>query len=169
MSDPTTTSSADVESMLERVDPATLIVAANVRSDAALSREFVASIRTHGVLTPIRARRTEAGELAVIDGQRRALAACEAGLSLVPVVVADADADSEAARIIEQVTLNDQRAALTEADRIAAVAQLSLLGLSAGQIAKSVAAPLAATRQRLAIADKAATSAVVATHQATLD
>ena len=41
---------------IEHVDPTTVIVEANVRTTAPLDKEFLASIRENGVLTPILAR-----------------------------------------------------------------------------------------------------------------
>ena len=42
---------------IEHVDPTQVIVEANVRSTAPLDKEFPASIRENGVITPILARR----------------------------------------------------------------------------------------------------------------
>jgi ParB-like chromosome segregation protein Spo0J len=49
MSDPTFSS---VPGTLEHVDPHALVIGDNVRDDAALDAEFIASIREHGVLQP---------------------------------------------------------------------------------------------------------------------
>src|ERR1700752_3923775 len=60
---------------------------ANVRDAAAIDAEFVASVKEHGVLTPIAAVRGRDGVVRVRAGQRRTLAAREAGLPTVPVYV----------------------------------------------------------------------------------
>jgi len=87
---------------VEHVDPASLLIDINVRTDTSLDKDFLASIRDLGMLVPIVAVRTEHGSLRVRYGHRRTLAAVEAGHDLVPVVITgDEDAD-EAARIVSQ-------------------------------------------------------------------
>lgn len=87
---------------VEHVDPASLLVDHNVRSDVALDKDFLASIRDLGVLVPIVAVRTGNGALRVRYGKRRTLASVEVGRSSVPVVVVgDEDAD-EIVRIVAQ-------------------------------------------------------------------
>ena len=65
------------------VDPRTLTVETNVRVAANIDKEFVASIRDLGVLQPVLAVR-ENGALRARAGQRRTLAAIEAGLATIP-------------------------------------------------------------------------------------
>jgi ParB family chromosome partitioning protein len=115
------------------VDPGTLVFAANVR-DARPDKGLVASIRERGVLTPVAAYRNAAGELVVLRGRRRTLAAVEAGRSTVPVLVEPEPFDSE--RVIDQIGENDHRLGLSTADRAAAYEQLAGFGLTAAQIAK---------------------------------
>ena len=135
---------------VEHVDPASLLVDQNVRSDTALDKDFLASIRELGVLVPIVAVRTADGALRVRYGQRRTLASVEVGHMTVPVVVVgDEDAD-ETARIVAQWHENEHRAGLGTKDKLAAVEQLSLLGLSAAQIVKRTKAPKADVEQALA-------------------
>lgn len=119
---------------LEWLDPATLTVDVNVRKDAALTPSFVASIKEHGVLEPVIAHRQDDGTVHVLMGQRRTCAAVEAARPLIPVMVMDSPEEAE--RIVTQVVENIQRAALTEADEADAYHQLSLIGVSAAQIAK---------------------------------
>jgi ParB-like nuclease domain len=69
--------------ILEHLDPNAVLIA-NVRDDANLDAQFIASVREHTVLQPITAIRTEDG-LYVRDGQRRVLAAREVGLPTIPV------------------------------------------------------------------------------------
>lgn len=59
---------------LAPMDPRSLLIEGNIRSDAALDAEFLNSIREQGVLVPIVAVQTEQG-LQVRYGQRRTLAA----------------------------------------------------------------------------------------------
>ncbi|MET3176391.1 UNVERIFIED_ORG: ParB family chromosome partitioning protein [Arthrobacter sp. UYCu721] len=119
---------------LEWLDPATLTVDVNVRKDAALTPSFVASIKEHGVLEPVIAHRKDDGTVHVLMGQRRTRAAVEAARPLIPVMVMDSPEEAE--RIVTQVVENIQRAELTEADEADAYHQLSLIGVSAAQIAK---------------------------------
>lgn len=125
---------------VEQVDPATLLVDINVRSDAALDNDFLASIRDLGVLMPIVAVRTEGKALRVRYGHRRTLAAVQVGRARVPVIVTADDGADEAARIVSQWHENEHRAGLSVADKVAAVEQLHLLGLSPAQIAQQTRA-----------------------------
>lgn len=102
---------------------------------------------------PIVAVRTEDGALRVRYGHRRALAAVEVGRATVPVIVTGADGADEAARIVTQ--WHEHRAGLVTADKVAAVEQLSLLGLSAAQIVKQTRARKADVEQALATAGSA--------------
>ena len=119
---------------LEMLDPKTLTIDVNVRKDAALTPAFVASIKEHGVLEPVIAHRKEDGTVHVLMGQRRTRAAVEAERPEIPVMVTESPEEAE--RIITQVVENIQRSALTEADEADAYHQLSLIGVSAAQIAK---------------------------------
>ncbi len=83
----TTVKETTVSSTIEMFDPATLTVDTNVRKDAGLTPEFVASIKEHGVLVPVVGHRTETGTVHVLMGQRRTLAAVEVGLATIPVHV----------------------------------------------------------------------------------
>jgi ParB family chromosome partitioning protein len=119
---------------LEMLDPATLTVDVNVRKDAALTADFVASIKEHGVMEPVIAHRKDDGIVHVLMGQRRTRAAVEAARPLIPVMIIDSPEEAE--RIVTQVVENIQRAELTEADEADAYHQLSLIGVSAAAIAK---------------------------------
>jgi ParB family chromosome partitioning protein len=137
---------------VEQIDPAALLADVNIRTHASLDKDFLASIKELGVLVPIVAVRVEAG-LRVRYGHRRTLAAVEAGHATVPVVVVgDGNADSadEIARIVSQWHENEQRAGLSTSDKLAAVEQLSLLGLSAGQIVKRTRARKVEVEQAMA-------------------
>jgi ParB family chromosome partitioning protein len=120
--------------VLEMLDPATLTVDVNVRRDAALTGDFVDSIREHGVMEPVIAHRKDDGTVHVLMGQRRTRAAVEAERPLIPVMIIESPAEAE--RIVTQVVENIQRAELTEADEADAYHQLSLIGISAAAIAK---------------------------------
>jgi ParB family chromosome partitioning protein len=135
-----------------RVDPRTLVLAENVRRAVVLDTAFKRDVAARGVRQPIEVRLDPLGQLLVVTGQRRTLAALEAGLAEVPVVLIDDLAD-EADRIVEQLGENHHRAGITAADDAAAVKQLVLFGLSPAQIAKRTARPKEEVTAALALAD----------------
>jgi ParB family chromosome partitioning protein len=110
------------------------------------------------VLVPITAQEAEDG-LRVVDGQRRTLAAVEAGLQEVPVfVVAPLE---DAARIVDQVVVNEHRAELDDVEQVLAMKELEQLGVSAAAIAKRTGAARKVVDGALAVGrSQAATSAM---------
>ncbi|VTR78957.1 ParB/RepB/Spo0J family partition protein [Cellulomonas hominis] len=138
--DTTTSTSADVLAAIDNgaefahLDPATLLIETNVRSEAHLSARFVQSIRDHGVLTPVLVVRTTEG-LRVRAGQRRTLGAIEAQQATIPAWIITGDED-HVRRIEQQMVENEDRQGLTDTDRAAAYQQLALLGVPAAKIAK---------------------------------
>ncbi len=130
---------------IEHVDPHALILEDNVRDDAALDAQFLASITEHGVLIPIAAIRRSDGQLLVRAGQRRTLAAREAGLSTVPVYVrsaADTDLTAQRVeRVAEQIVENDQRRQLTDAQRARGIQQMIDAGVSITRVARKLSVP----------------------------
>lgn len=149
------------------VDPATLIIGANARLDPRVDKALVASIRERGVLQPITAYRNDTGDLVVVAGQRRTLAAVQAARTTVPVVVGPAPHDAD--RIVDQVVENVHRDGLTTAERVTAAHQLALLGVSAAQIAKRTASPRADVDASLAVAKSTTAAAALKEHDLTLD
>src|SRR4249919_3179633 len=126
------------ESTIERtdLDPTNLLVDVNIRKDARLDKDFVASIKELGVLVPLVAVRTASGEVRVRFGHRRTLAAIEAGLPTVPVeIVGDEAADDagQVERILGQYAENVHRSDLTAGEKVDVVAQLSAFGVKAGE------------------------------------
>ncbi|MGU3643856.1 ParB/RepB/Spo0J family partition protein [Microbacterium sp. C23T] len=154
---------------IEHLDPGDLIVETNIRTTAATESGFVDSIRANGVLTPILAWRDQDGGVHVRAGQRRTFAAREAGLVTVPVYVVDAGDDDMARRIVEQLIENDQREALTDADRLQAWRALELEGLSATAIAKRTGATRDRIKTGLAVAANDTTSGLLTDGGITLD
>jgi ParB/RepB/Spo0J family partition protein len=121
------------------LDPRSLLVDVNIRTDAQLDKAFIASIKDFGVLVPITAVRTTGGEVRVRFGHRRTLAAIEAELATMPVEIVGDEATDDAAqieRILTQHAENAHRAALTSSEQLGVVEQLSAFGMSAAQIAK---------------------------------
>ena len=127
---------------LEHLDPTTLILETNVRDEADLAPDFLASIAEHGVLIPIAAVRGADGRVLVRMGQRRTLAARQAGLTTVPVYVRPAtpgdDTAGLVARISEQIMENDQRAGLTDAQRARGIQTLLDAGIPVTKVARSL-------------------------------
>jgi ParB family chromosome partitioning protein len=140
-----TTETADaiavaVSRELVEMDPAELLIDRNIRQ-AQPDRTLVASIKAHGVLVAITAVRTAEGAVRVRYGHRRTLAAIDAGQATVPVWIAGAEDDDDTDRLLSQWAENEHRAALTDAERVGAVEQLTAFGLSAGQIARRLHTP----------------------------
>jgi ParB family transcriptional regulator, chromosome partitioning protein len=139
---------------LVHVDPDSLSIETNVRTEASVTKQFIASIKENGVLVPIVAVRDADGTLRVRAGQRRTLAAREAGLATVPVYVTDADADT-ASRVVAQITENDHRLALEAVDRVKGIQALLDTGLSMTKVAKRLAVSAERVKQSKAVAASA--------------
>lgn len=122
------------------IDPKTLVIGANVRTDVhPHAREFAQSIKQRGVLQVITAYETENGQLTVDRGQRRTLVAATVGTPTGTVKVLVVEAPDESDRIVDQLSENLHREAMNDGEVVAAVEQLALLGVSAAQIAKQTA------------------------------
>ncbi len=107
------------------------------RFDADELTELAESIREHGVLQPlIVTRASEKDQYTLIAGQRRWLAASQAGLRTVPVIVREV---SEQQMVEMALVENIQRADLTPLEAAEAYRQLAEeFGLSHEEIAKRV-------------------------------
>ena len=152
MSNTTTTTEATTRDLID-VDPATLIIGANVRTDTHPdAKEFAKSIKERGVLQVIDAYLDVDGSLVVLRGQRRTLAAAEVGTPTGEVPVRVVSAPDEADRIVDQLSENLHREAMHEREVIGAVEQLSLIGVSAAQIAKRTTLKRPAIETALAVA-----------------
>jgi ParB family chromosome partitioning protein len=156
MSDSTT---SPVPGSLEHLDPNTVQIGENVRDAVDLSKEFLASLREHGVLVPLTAVRGDDGVVRIRNGQRRTLGAREVGVATVPVYVlaaAAADAAAEVVeRIVHQIVANDHKDDLTDVQRARGIQQMIDAGLSATKVAKR----LSVSRDTVKAATTAAGSA----------
>lgn len=153
---------------LIEVDPGTLVIGANVRTRKRTDdKAFRASIKERGVQEPITAHRTEAGELVVLRGQRRAVVAAEVGLARVPVRVVDVPAEAD--RIIDQIGENVHRAAMGQDELADAVEQLTLLGLSVAAIARRTAMPRNTVQAAQAVVGSQAGRAKLVEHNLTIE
>jgi len=164
----TTNTTTTQTGTVEHIDPNTVIIEANVRPSAPITKEFVNSIRENGVLTPVLARRDEQGNILVRTGQRRTLGAREAGVATIPVYVVDAD-EKTTERIVQQMVENDQREALTDADRTAAWQQLTFEGMSVATIAKRTGTKSGEVKSGLAVAGSTVAASAITEYQLTLD
>ena len=130
---------------LQHLNPADLHLEINVRTEARLTAEFVQSIAEHGVLTPIVAVRDDSGTVQVRAGQRRTLAARQAGLASVPVYIRDTSSSDDPARtgqrVAQQFVENKHREELTAVEHADAIQQMLDTGLSVSKTAKALAAP----------------------------
>ena len=143
----------DVPGTLEHLDPESLNLDDNVRDDAGLTKQFIASITENGVLVPIVGVRGLDGTVRVRTGQRRTLAAREAGLASVPVYVLDDDGtDNTVERVVEQIVENDHRAQLTPTQRVFGIQQLLDAGLSVTKTAKKLSRPASYVKDSQAVA-----------------
>lgn len=135
--DSTTTAEAVAAEEFVYLDPATIIIGTNVRTDVrADEKEFRKSIKERGVLEAVTVYRDEAGQPVLLRGQRRTLTAVEVGTptGLIPARVVPQPSDAD--RIGDQMVENIHRTGMREAEIVAGVEQLALLGVSAAQIAK---------------------------------
>lgn len=135
----------------EQINPTHITIGDNVRLDPRLDTDFIASIRERGVLEPVLLYRDGDGTLTVLAGQRRTLAARAAGRTTIPALVSDTPPD-QADRLVDQYVENEHRAPLTNSERITAIEQMALAGLSDHQIAKRTATPKATVQAAKAAA-----------------
>lgn len=103
-----------VKETITHADPATIVRNKQVRIERneKADKELLASVKKHGVLTPVQARMVN-GKLHLIAGHRRTEAAIAAGLKSIPVYVTEvADSEILARQMIENIqreglSLND--------------------------------------------------------------
>lgn len=162
------TENATPANILVHIHPGDLQVETNVRTEASLSKQFVTSIKENGVLVPIVAVRDADGIFHVRMGQRRTLAAREAGLTSVPVYVTESDTDT-ATRLVEQITENDQRLALSGTDRVAGIQQLLDTGLTVSKVAKRLAVSPERVKQSKAVAESTVAMEALTARTVTLE
>jgi ParB family transcriptional regulator, chromosome partitioning protein len=80
------------------MDPADLIIDANIRTTIDIDATFRASIREHGVKVPVNAVRCADG-VHVREGQRRTITATEENIPGIPVYIVPDGGDVERNRI----------------------------------------------------------------------
>lgn len=155
---------------IEAIDVATAKLDPNVRADATYTAEFADSIKADGVREPVYARRDSDGTVYIWDGQRRTLAAKEAGVTTMLGIFGLTPATIKASqRILDQLrTFN--RDDLTLADRITAYEQLALDGISETAIAHAAGQSRDLVKQTITVAKSASAKQAAAEHgQLSLD
>ncbi|MEO6115984.1 MAG: ParB/RepB/Spo0J family partition protein [Pseudolysinimonas sp.] len=120
---------------LERIPIDKIVTGLNVRGDATPDPDLVASVKANGILQPPTVTPVDDGNYEVVIGHRRANAAALAGQKDLEAIVVDA-AMAEDVRLIDQLTENDQRLQLTDAERAGGYKQLELFSVSPAQIAR---------------------------------
>lgn len=138
----------------------------NIRKKVRLDKAFVASIRQYGVLVPVLGRTDADGKILIRDGQRRLMAAREAGVQL-PVYLVNGS-DKKSVRIIEQFATY-HRHGLSPAERADAWQQLALEGMSAATIARRTGAEKAEVETGLVVAQNETASQAASDYDLTLE
>ena len=133
------------------LDPGSIIIGSNVRTDLPDAKEFRRSIKERGVLEAVTVYRNDEGQHVCLRGQRRTVEAASVGTptGLIPArVVAKPE---EADRIVDQMVENIHRAGMRETEIVAGVEELTLVGVSAAQIAKRLSVPRPTVNAALAV------------------
>jgi ParB family transcriptional regulator, chromosome partitioning protein len=141
-------------SQAPQLDPRLLLVDVNVRHSTSADKDLVASVREVGVLQPINAVRTADGQVRVRYGHRRTLAAIQADLPTVPVLIVADEGTTDAAqveRLVTQWAENQHRVGLSNAEQADVIGQLAAFGVSAAQIAKRTKTPRATVNAALTV------------------
>lgn len=144
-----------------QVDPTTLTISSNVRTETTVDDEFVNSIKAHGVLQPPVVTDNGNGGYEIVLGHRRTLGAIKAGLSIIDAYLVTRD-EAEAARVVDQLTENEQRQQLTNAERLGGYKRLALLNLTPAQIASRTTTSRKIVDAALAIGDHENVTAAIA-------
>lgn len=140
--------------IVEYVDPSTVLLGKNIRTDPELTEEFLDSVKTLGVHTPCPAVRTADGEIKLMFGSRRRAAAIANDIKLPVFVIGDEDTSKQGQvdRLFAQWDENEQRAPLTAQDKAAFVQTMLDLKISQTQIKKRAGLDKAAVDQARKVA-----------------
>lgn len=125
----------------------------NPRRAVALGKQFLDSVRTHGILTPILLRRRnalEGGGLVLVAGERRYRAAVEVGLEQIPALVrSEFVGDALPAALVE----NMHREQLSPSEEALAFHRAIAGGMKPAELAAAVGVSAAFVKGRLALLD----------------
>lgn len=149
------------------LNPADITVDGNIRRTVKTDRSFWSSIKQDGVIVPVIVEH-RAGAHHLIDGQRRVLAALDGGLTEIPAVIIDPLKD-DASRLVRQLVVNDQREAISDADRAHTIQTLFDLGVTADGIARKTKTPRGTVDTALKVTASPLAAAAINEHQLTLD
>ncbi|WP_165069703.1 ParB/RepB/Spo0J family partition protein [Marisediminicola senii] len=138
----------------------------NIRTDTRLDKEFLASIKARGIITPVLVTANDLGTYDILDGQRRTLAAIEAKLTTIPCIVTTTRDDQ--ARVVDQLIVNDHRTGLTDAEHAGAFKQLALFGLTPAQISKRTSTPKDTVTAAITVANNETATRAMTEHQVNL-
>lgn len=130
------TPAAWVETRIASIPIDLVDVGPNVRVNVEGIDELAASIVAHGVLQPIKVRH-DGDRWTAVWGQRRLLAARQAGLARIPAIVTE-DAKASADLSIEQLIENLHRADLNPIDRARAMRDVVEAGRSQADLAREL-------------------------------
>lgn len=153
---------------IERVNPADLTVGLNVRDDTTVDKDFVNSIKQNGVLQPPMVTPNDSSGYEIVFGHRRTLGAIEAGITEFDVYVVDRE-EAEAARLVDQLTENQQRKNLSHAEEAGGFKKLALFGFTPAQIALQTSTNRKTVDTALAVAGNPAALEALTEHPITLD
>jgi ParB family chromosome partitioning protein len=145
----------------ETVDAREVRIETNVRTAPRLDKDFLASIKRHGVIIPVLAYTGDDGAVIVRDGQLRILAANETERYTVPAIILPSN-DENTIRIMQQIIANEFHHELTEGDYAGAYKQLALDGMTPTVIAKELSHTVARVKAGIAVADNELASKAVA-------
>lgn len=144
------TTTTPTEAVAETVQqlPIEAIVPDPANRKVVLDAQFVASVRTHGVLQPLLVTRhaAEEGRFHLVAGHRRLGAAAKVGLATVPALVRTL---SEQEKLELALVDNLQRQDLSPTEEAVAMARLVEFGMSAPKLAKRIGRSASYVRERL--------------------
>jgi ParB family transcriptional regulator, chromosome partitioning protein len=118
-------------------------VGENIRKDTQMTPEFLSSIKHDGIMVPISIYPNPnpdaelfADRYLILDGQRRWLAAADAGMTTIPAIIVDPPS-KVSSRVFDQLIANGQRAAISKEEDLGAIQLLAdYAGVTASTIAK---------------------------------
>lgn len=121
----------------DETQPRTEMESESTSSEFRTLEGLAQSIRERGVLQPLRVQTRPDGSYLIRSGHRRYAAARLAGIQSVPCIVVDDDGDS-VGKLIEQITENTQRKAMTANEMSLAVKELLNTGLTQAEVARKL-------------------------------
>lgn len=121
----------------DETQPRTEMESESTSSEFRTLEGLAQSIRERGVLQPLRVQTRPDGSYLIRSGHRRYAAARMAGIQSVPCIVVDDDGDS-VGKLIEQITENTQRKAMTANEMSLAVKELLNTGLTQAEVARKL-------------------------------